>query len=296
MTMQKIQPNEHALVLTNIEKKFKKKRGEYAYALKGVSLTVHRGEVVGILGPNGSGKSTLVRVISTLTLPDGGDVRVFNVDAVKQPRQVQRYLNRVSVEASFFKKLSSLENLLFGAKLYGVGDAESRPRIKSILESIGFDTKRIGEPMEHLSRGMQQKIALARALLTSPMLMLLDEPTTGLDPRSKKDVQKLIQSIKQGHDSSILLCTHDMGEAEELCDRIGILLNGELIAIGTAAELKAQYRKDSLEDVFMAATGTSLEEAEFDPEELNGNKEAAREDASEEAMESAPMEVGAGVR
>lgn len=294
MTMQTIQPNEHALVLTNIEKRFKKKRGEYTYALKGVSLTIHRGEIVGILGPNGSGKSTLVRVISTLTLPDGGDVRVFNVDAVEHPRTVQRFLNRVSVEASFFKKLSSMENLLFGAKLYGVGDAESRPQIKAILESIGFDVKRIGEPMEHLSRGMQQKIALARALLTSPMLMLLDEPTTGLDPRSKKDVQKLIRQIKQGHDSSILLCTHDMGEAEELCDRIGILLNGELIAIGTAAELKAKYGSESLEEVFMAATGTSLEEAEFSPDELNGNKKESRNEAGNEVMESSPVEVGAG--
>jgi len=293
MTMQHIQPSEHALVLTNIEKKFKKKRGEFAYALKGVSLTVHRGEVVGILGPNGSGKSTLVRVISTLTLPDAGEVKIFNTDAVAHPRIVQRYINRVSVEASFFKKLSSLENLLFGAKLYGVSDSESRPRIKSILESIGFDTKRIGEPMEHLSRGMQQKIALARALLTSPMLMLLDEPTTGLDPRSKKDVQKLIQQIRQGHDSSILLCTHDMGEAEELCDRIGILLNGELIAIGTAAELKSQYGSDSLEDVFMAATGTPLENAEFDPDELKNAPSG--NDAGDEEQTSTPMHVGAGV-
>lgn len=294
MVIKNVQPATHALVMTNVEKKFKKKRGEYSYALKGVSLTVHRGEVLGILGPNGSGKSTLVRVISTLILPDAGRVDVFDIDAVKHPRQVQRYINRVSVEASFFKKLSSLENLLFGAKLYGVGDAESRPRIKSILESIGFDVKRIGEPMEHLSRGMQQKIALARALLTSPMLMLLDEPTTGLDPRSKKDVQKLIQSIRQRHDSSILLCTHDMGEAEELCDRIGILLNGELIAIGTAAELKAQYGSDSLEDVFMSVTGTSLEDAEFAPEELKGS---ANEETKQQAEEVAsPMEVGAGVR
>ena len=293
MSMQQIQPGDHALVLTDIEKKFKKKRGEYSYALKGVSLTVHRGEVVGILGPNGSGKSTLVRVISTLTLPDAGQVKIFNTDAVENPRVVQRFINRVSVEASFFKKLSSLENLLFGAKLYGVSDAESRPRIKTILESIGFDIKRIGEPMEHLSRGMQQKIALARALLTSPMLMLLDEPTTGLDPRSKKDVQKLIEQIKKGHDSSILLCTHDMGEAEELCDRIGILLNGELIAMGTAAELKAKYGSDSLEDVFMAATGTSLENAEFDPEELE--KASSGDEAGAETSESTPVQVGAGV-
>jgi len=280
MSLQTVQQAQNALEMRDVRKKFKKKRNEYSDALKGVSLTVKRGEVVGILGPNGSGKSTLVRVISTLTLPDGGEIRVFDIDAVKQPREVQRYINRVSVEASFFKKLSSLENLLFGAKLYGVSDRESRPMIQQILESIGFDFKRVGEPMEHLSRGMQQKIALARALLTSPMLMLLDEPTTGLDPRSKKDVQKLIQSIRASHDSSILLCTHDMSEAEELCDRIGILLEGELIALDTPEGLKQRYQQDgnlpSLEEVFMAATGTSLEEAEF-AEELKGEKSEVAE-------------------
>lgn len=259
-----------ALDLRNIEKRFKKSRNEYSYALKSVSFTLNRGEVLGILGPNGSGKSTLVRVISTLTLPDAGTVEVFGIDAVQRPKEVQRYMNRVSVEASFFKKLSSLENLLFGAKLYGVTDRESKPRIREILEGIGFDTKRINEPMEHLSRGMQQKIALARALLTSPMLMLLDEPTTGLDPRSKKDVQALIRSIRVDHESSILLCTHDMGEAEELCDRIGILLDGELIALDTADGLKRKYQTGpnlpTLEEVFMVATGTSLEEAEFQKE------------------------------
>ncbi|MGI8483006.1 MAG: ABC transporter ATP-binding protein [Thermomicrobiales bacterium] len=264
---QEIRDAVNALEIREITKRFKKKRGEFSYALKGVSFDVRRGEVVGILGPNGSGKSTLVRALSTLTLPDSGTVKIFGVDAVEHPRVVQRLINRVSVEASFFKKLSSMENLLFGAKLYGVTDRESKPQIRSILESIGFDYQRVNEPMEHLSRGMQQKIALARALLTSPMLMLLDEPTTGLDPRSKKDVQALIQNIKQNHDSSILLCTHDMGEAEELCDRIGILLDGELIALETPADLKRRYQQDgnepTLEQVFMAATGTSLEDAEF---------------------------------
>jgi len=271
MTLTSVQNATHALELRNIEKRFRKGRNGYSYALKSVSLSLRRGEVVGILGPNGSGKSTLVRVISTLTLPDAGEVEVFGVDAIRHPKVVQRYMNRVSVEASFFKKLSSQENLLFGAKLYGVSDRESKPMIKEILDGIGFDYKRVNEPMEHLSRGMQQKIALARALLTSPMLMLLDEPTTGLDPRSKKDVQALIRAIRADHESSILLCTHDMGEAEELCDRIGILLNGELIALDTAEALKRQYATDdrlpSLEEVFMAATGTSLEDAEFEKEE-----------------------------
>jgi ABC-2 type transport system ATP-binding protein len=271
MTLEQIRTAKNALELRDIEKKFKKGRKGWSHALNSVSFTLGRGEVVGILGPNGSGKSTLIRVISTLTLPDAGDVEVFGIDAVKRPKEVQRYMNRVSVEASFFKKLSSQENLLFGAKLYGVSDRESKPMIKAILEGIGFDYKRVNEPMEHLSRGMQQKIALARALLTSPMLMLLDEPTTGLDPRSKKDVQTLIRSIRADHESSILLCTHDMGEAEELCDRIGILLSGKLIALDTAEGLKRQFQTGdqlpTLEEVFMSATGTSLEEAEFEKDD-----------------------------
>ena len=110
-----------------------------------------------------------MRVISTLVLPDSGEVEVFGVDATRHPKRVQRSMNRVSVEASFFKKLSAMENLLYGAKLYGVTSAEARPRIKEILDNIGFARKRATEPMEHLSRGMQQKIALARALLTSPV-------------------------------------------------------------------------------------------------------------------------------
>src|SRR5680860_1613656 len=259
MTVEQVQNSRYALELRNIEKKFKKGRKDYANALNSVSLTLGRGEVVGILGPNGSGKSTLVRVMSTLTLPDSGNVRIFGVDAVAHPRIVQRYINRVSVEASFFKKLSSMENLIFGAKLYGVSDRESKPRIREILEGIGFDYKRVNEPMEHLSRGMQQKIALARALLTSPMLMLLDEPTTGLDPRSKKDVQALIRRIRADHESSILLCTHDMGEAEELCDRVGIMMDGKILALEEAEDLKRRFATNgsvpTMEETFMAATG-----------------------------------------
>ncbi len=133
MTTHDVHPTAAALELSGIYKRFRKKRNDYASALTDVSLTVGRGEVVGILGPNGSGKSTLVRVLSTLTLPDQGEVRIFGVDAIAQPRVVQRYINRVSVEASFFKKLSSMENLLFGAKLYGVPDSESKPRIREIL-------------------------------------------------------------------------------------------------------------------------------------------------------------------
>jgi ABC-2 type transport system ATP-binding protein len=275
MTITSIGP--HALEVHGVAKQFKKRRQDPVRALRGIDLTIAKGEVVGILGPNGSGKSTLVRVISTLITPDAGSVNIFGIDALHDPKTVQRMMNRVSVEASFFKKLSAYENLLYGSKLYGLTSAEAKPKIGEILESIGFKMKRANEPMENLSRGMQQKIALARALLTSPMLLLLDEPTTGLDPRSKKDVQAVIWEIRRSHDASILLCTHDMGEAEELCDRIGIMVDGELLALDTAEGLKRKYQSGAtlptLEEVFMSATGTTLEDADKNEDDDDDDKE-----------------------
>src|ERR671932_1728910 len=170
-----------------------RKRRRRVAALEGVTFTIARGECVAILGQNGSGKSTLVRLLSTLLLHDGGSARVFGHVAFKETRAVRRLVNRVSVEASFFKKMSATENLGYAARFYGMSPRETRERIPEILARVGFPPDGRGEPMEALSRGMQQKVALARALLTSPVLLLLDEPTTGLDPRSKQEVQDFIR-------------------------------------------------------------------------------------------------------
>src|SRR3989475_3625020 len=222
-------------------------------ALEGVTFSIERGECVAILGQNGSGKSTLVRLLSTLLLHDGGSAHVFGHDVFRQPRAVQRLVNRVSVEASFFKKMSSTENLSYAARFYGMTAAETKQRIPEILGRVGFPLKRRHESMEHLSRGMQQKVSLARALLTSPVLLLLDEPTTGLDPRSKLEVQNFIREIRWSHDSTILLCTHDMKEAEQLADRIGLLDRGELLFLEPVAAVKRRYHVATLEDAFFAA-------------------------------------------
>ena len=139
---------------------------------------------------------------------------------------------------------------------------ETRDRIPAILERVGFPSKRAGESMENLSRGMQQKVALARALLTSPVVLLLDEPTTGLDPRSKLEVQDFIREIRVNHDSTILLCTHDLNEAETLAERVGILDRGRLLLLEPAAELKRRYDAQTLEDAFFAATGREFEAEE----------------------------------
>src|SRR6184192_312116 len=239
-------------------------------ALEGVSFTIERGECVAILGQNGSGKSTLVRLLSTLLLNDGGSAKIFGHDVFAEQRVVQRLVNRVSVEASFFKKMSSEENLAYAARFYGMAPKETRKQIPEILERVGFPTARRHEGMEHLSRGMQQKVALARALLTSPVLLLLDEPTTGLDPRSKLEVQEFIRRVRAEHDATILLCTHDLDEAEKLADRVGILDRGELLCLEPVDALLRRYRAATLEQAFFAATGSTFEQEDDDEREVFG--------------------------
>ncbi|MGH2443983.1 MAG: ABC transporter ATP-binding protein, partial [Chloroflexota bacterium] len=234
-------------------------------AVDNVSLRVARGEIYGVLGANGSGKSTLIRLIATLLLPDTGSVEVFGYDVVSEAAKVRRLLNRVSVEASLFKKLSAMENLLYAARLYGVDAGFARKEIVRILISLGIPEDRIRKPVEKMSRGMQQKVSIARALLTSPVLLLLDEPTTGLDPRSKKDVQRFILELRAKHDATVMVTSHDMDEAGALCDRLAIVDRGRIVVEGTPQALKEAHARrlggelPTLEDVFMEVTGRSLE-------------------------------------
>jgi ABC-2 type transport system ATP-binding protein len=259
-----------AVEVVDLRKEFirRKRRGRFrrdrkrVAALDGVSFTMKKGETLAILGQNGSGKSTLVRLLSTLLLDDGGRVTIFGHDAATEHRAVRRLVNRVSVEASFFKKMSAIENLSYAARYYGMAPSQTRDRIPEILARVRFPKDRLTDSMENLSRGTQQKVALARALLTSPVLLLLDEPTTGLDPRSKLEVQEFIREIRTSHDATVLLCTHDLAEAETLAERIGILDKGKLIALAPADELKRLYDAETLEDAFFAATGKTIEDEE----------------------------------
>src|SRR2546421_7988315 len=261
-----------AVVIDGVTKIFKKPRPLLGWrskkeekrevrAVDNVTMTIERREIVGILGSNGSGKSTLIRILSTLLIPDSGHVTIFGYDVEKDERIVQRLINRVSVEASFFKKLSPMENLIYAARLYNMPAAEARAKIRSILGRLGIKPDRIGAPLENMSRGMQQKVAIARAFLTAPIVLLLDEPTTGLDPRSKIDVQTFVRELRDEHNATILLTTHDMDEAEALCDRVAIIDQGRIVALGTIDELKraVQERTErltpvSLNEVFMHYT------------------------------------------
>ena len=246
-------------------------------AISDVSLRLERGDIHGILGANGSGKSTLIRLISGLLTLDEGRVEVFGHDIERDEMAVKRLINRVSVDAAFFKKLSPMENLLFAARLYGKNAGDAKRESVAILARLGISQKRTDRPIEQMSRGMQQKVAIARALLTSPSLLLLDEPTTGLDPRSKLDVQTFIEEVRDIHDVTIVLTTHDLGEAERLCGRITILDGGRVVAEDTPDGLKASESSRTattatLHDVFMTYTGRSLDD-DVDEDEADDESE-----------------------
>jgi ABC-2 type transport system ATP-binding protein len=255
-----------ALLIEHATKRFvvgRKKKS--VVAVNDVSISIRRGEIYGILGANGSGKSTLIRLVSTLLTLEGGRVEVFGHDVARDEMAVKRLINRVSVDAAFFKKLSPHENLAYAARLYGLDAAKARTEAIAILARLGIGEKRLSRPLEQMSRGMQQKVAIARALLTSPTVLLLDEPTTGLDPRSKLDVQSFIEEVRDTHDATIVLTTHDLAEAERLCDRIALINDGRMVAEGTPAELKALVARDygkepSMDSVFMTFTGKSLDD------------------------------------
>ncbi len=260
------QPVIPALLAEHVTKRFqvgRKKRP--VMAINDVSLRIERGEIYGVLGANGSGKSTLIRLFSTLLTLDTGRVEVFGKDIERDEMAVKRMINRVSVDAAFFKKLSPFENLAYAARLYGMDAKAAKAESIRILSRLGIAEKRLGRPVEQLSRGMQQKVAIARALLTSPILLLMDEPTTGLDPRSKLEVQSFVEQLRDTHDATIVLTTHDMDEAERLCRRIGILNEGRIVAEDTPERLKALVATDhgqepTMHNVFMTFTGRSLDD------------------------------------
>jgi ABC-2 type transport system ATP-binding protein len=275
-----IDTDKDAIVISGVSKVFKKSRPLLSLLGKGrvydvetqqkdvraiddVSMTIGRREIMGILGANGSGKSTLIRMLSTLLIPDAGTIAIFGYDVVRDERRVQYLINRVSVEASFFKKLSPMENLMYAARLYNMSGSEARAAIVEILTRLGIKHDRIHAPLENMSRGMQQKVAIARAFLTSPVVLLLDEPTTGLDPRSKIDVQNFVLELREHHDATILLTTHDMDEAEALCDRVAIIDKGRVVAIGEAKALRYEVAASmehevpaTMQEVFMYYTAS----------------------------------------
>jgi ABC-2 type transport system ATP-binding protein len=260
------QPLAPAVQVVGVSKSFRPEgrwRAAPRPALRAVDLLVPRGEIVAVVGLNGSGKSTLIRVLATLTTPDRGSVHVFGHDAVRESGQVRRLINRVSVDASFFKEMSTWENLSYAARLHGTTGASVRESALRVLRRLGLSTAALQRPMKQLSRGQQQKVAIARSVLSTPNLLLMDEPTTGLDPRSKREVQSFVRELHHDDGVTVVLSSHDLAEVESLCRRVVVIDRGRIVADASPEALRGgtgAAPAETLEAAFLRLTGRSFDE------------------------------------
>jgi ABC-2 type transport system ATP-binding protein len=213
--------------------------------LKGVDLYVKEGEIFGILGPNGAGKTTLLSILATLLIPDRGTVQVLGLDGLRQGHQIRKRVNISSGNANFLWSLTVRENLDFYGMLYGLVGTRRNEKINSLIALLGLEEHR-DVPFDRLSTGMKQRLSLAKSLLNDPAILFLDEPTVGLDPSVSIRIREQIRSIQKAHHMTVLLTTHNMKEAEALCDRIAFLKAGEILTVGSAETLKRMVRLGDL--------------------------------------------------
>ena len=214
-------------------------------AVDGIDLVVEAGEIFGLLGPNGAGKTTTMKVLATLLIPTSGTIRVLGIDPLERPREVRARLGAMlSGERSLYWKLTGRENLEYFAALYHVPPGETKARIANVLAAVKL-ADRADDYVERYSTGMRQRLALARALLPNPPLVVLDEPTVGLDPQASRDLRDRVRELKaQGR--TVLLTTHYMEEADQLCDRVAIIDHGRIVALDTPAALKRTIRAEEV--------------------------------------------------
>ncbi len=223
--------------------KITKSFGKGFIAVKGISFSVEEGEIFGFLGPNGAGKTTTIRMIITLTKPTSGTISVLGVDAVKHPGQIRKMIGYVPQAVSVDGDLTAYENLLIYSKLFHVDRSLRRKRIEEALEYMDL-ADRTNDLVKHFSGGMMRRLEIAQSLVNRPKVLFLDEPSIGLDPNSKRQGWKYVKNLNQEFGVTIFITTHDMLEADELCDRIAIMNRGEIAIMGSPAELKSSIGGD----------------------------------------------------
>ena len=219
--------------------------GEEARAVDDISFSVDEGEVFGLLGPNGAGKTTTIKMITTLAKPTSGSIRVLGIDAIRSPREVRKKLAYVPQAVSVDGDLSGYENLLIFSKLFHVEKQERRARIDEALEYMNL-RDRADDLVKHYSGGMMRRLEIAQALVNRPKILFLDEPSIGLDPASKKQVWDYTKRLTKEFGTTIFITTHDMEEANELCERLSIMNAGKIAVTGSPEELKKAAGVDLL--------------------------------------------------
>uniref|UniRef100_A0A7C4FH90 ATP-binding cassette domain-containing protein n=1 Tax=Ignisphaera aggregans TaxID=334771 RepID=A0A7C4FH90_9CREN len=229
---------EHDIVVENLVKRFGP-----VEAVRGVSFTVARGEIFGFLGPNGAGKTTTIHILATLLKPTAGRATVAGHDVVKEPDKVRRNIGIVFQDPSLDLDLSGYENLYIHGRLYGLDGQRLRERLEEVLKFVELWEFRDRE-VRMYSGGMRRRLEIARAMLHTPRILFLDEPTLGLDPQTRVHIWDYIRELRKSYGTTIFLTTHYMDEAEMLCDRIAIIDHGKIIAMGTAEELKSMLSSD----------------------------------------------------
>lgn len=250
----------YPVLFARLKKFFRRPAKPPVEALRNVSFDVHEGEIFGLIGPNGAGKTTLTKIVATLVQPTAGTVTVRGFDSVRDDKSVRAQVGLATAEErSFYWRLTAEQNLMFFARLIGMSDGDATRRIVELLKElqlIGLATRRFGE----LSTGNKQRLALARALLASPPVLLLDEPTRSLDPLAASRMRDLIRSLARGkRPVSILLTSHNLPEVEELCERVAIIGGGNIRAIGTPEQLRAEHKET--ERIRVTTRGLTREQA-----------------------------------
>ncbi len=242
-----------------LTKIFEKGRKREVIALNKVDLEVERGEVFGLLGPNGAGKTTLIRILVGLLTPTSGKAYVLGRDVTKDMDYIRTHVALLPQEAGIYERLTARENLVYYGGMYGIPEDELNRRADRLLEIIGLKHKQDYQ-VKGFSGGMKRKVLVARALIIEPELVFLDEPTTGVDTLGARVVRNMLKRLSEEENRTIVLTTHDLHEVAELCDRVGILNEGHLVAIGTPDELEEKFKAANLEEVFTGlVTGEGID-------------------------------------